>query len=212
MASMPSPYAPPSRAEARATRVLGPRRFLRLYATLLLVSSVFFGAFETLWLMFSVGPFFRSRAAQFVFHDGLRTTSAWANGAALVVALVVWAASQRTERLARRRTRVLWRALVVALPGYLLASSIAIVVGLSLLIGGFGQDTTVIGLGAGIVTRWDFWIGVRATVLGALVIVVLAHFYLARLCALDLGLWGKISLALAVVAGTHFMLVRAFFE
>lgn len=211
MAEVKDAYAAP-RGAARGKLSLGPKRFLRMYAVALLACAVLLAAFETLRLMFSAGPFFRSRAAQFVFHDGLRTTAAWANGAALVVALVRWAASQRPERLARRRARVLWQLLAVALPGYLVAGGVAIVVGLALLLGGFGQDASVIGLGAGIVTRWDFWIGVRATLLDALLIVVLGHFYLARLCSFDLGLGGKVALALAVAGGAHVVLASAIFE
>lgn len=202
---MSNPYAPPARTAAvvDAVHTIKATRFLRLYAISLVGSAALFSVVATLRLMLSGGPGLQRYATQFVFHDGLRTIAPLANAATIVLALVFWAEPQRPERLLRRRGKVLWRALVATLPGYLVSSGVAIIAGLILLIGVFRQGPSILGFGAGVVTGWDFWIGIRSAVLDALVIVVLAQRYLARLSSLRTGLPGKLLLALTVVACVH---------
>jgi hypothetical protein len=204
---MVDPYAPPRVIAALPIRRrLRITRFLRLYGATLLVSAVLLASYATLQLMLSGGPGLQSRASQFVFHDGLRRTSTLANAVALALALVLWAERQHPERLSRQRGRVLRQALTAALPAYLIGSAVVILVGLALLLGAFGQPITIVPLGAGIVTRWDFWIGVQSTVLDTLAIATLSHFYLARWISFRLALPVKLLGAIGVAVGAHFWL------
>ena len=202
---MTQPYAPPRETGAGSRRLyrFGPERFLLMYGMSLLVCGGLLACWATFDLMSSAGPNLRSHASQFVFHDGLRRTSTLSNATALVLALVFWAARQRPDRLIRRRGRILRQALVAALPAYLVSSAIAILLGLAVLLGPFGQPITIVSLGAGIVTHWDFWIGVQSTALDALLIVTLAHLYLARWNSLSLALPLKILGALSVATAAH---------
>jgi hypothetical protein len=202
---MSNPYAPPARIATAAEVVpkIKATRFLRLYAMSLIGAAAVFGAVATLRHMFSAGPGLQRYAAQFAFHDGLRRVAPLANAAAIVIALVFWAESQRPERLLRRRSKVLWQALLATLPGYLVASGIAIVAGLVLLIGVFRQPPSIGAFGAGIVTGWDFWIGTCSAVPDAIVLIALAHRYLARLSSLRSELAGKLLVALTVAACVH---------
>jgi hypothetical protein len=204
---MVEPYAPPRAPIAFPVRLrFRTTRFLRLYGTMLLVAAFVFASFATLQLMLSSGPGLQNRASQFVFHDGIRRTSTLANAVALALALVLWAERQRSDRLSRRRARVLRQALAAALPAYLIGCILAILVGHGLLFVAFGQPATVVSLGAGIVTRWDFSIGAQSTVLDTLAIVTLAHFFLARWISFRIARSVKVLGALGVAVGAHFWL------
>jgi hypothetical protein len=173
---------------------------------MLLVAVFLFTSFATLQLMLSSGPGLQSRASQFVFHDGIRRNSTLANAVALALALVLWGERQRPDRLSRRRARVLRQALAAALPAYLIGCILAIVVGLAFLFVVFGQPASIIPLGAGIVTRWDFAIGAQSTLLDTLAIVTLAHFFLARWTSFSTARSVKLLGAVGVAAVAHFWL------
>lgn len=205
---MNQPSAPPreSVVGSRSSHWLWPPRFVRLYGIALLVCGGLLACWTTAQLMLSAGPNLRAHASQFVFHDGLRGTAPFAHALALVLALVLWAARQRPDRLSRRRGRILRQTLAAAVPAYLLGSAIVVVAGLVVLLGPFGQPTTIVALGCGIVTPWDLWIGVQSTLLDTLLIVAVAHLYLARWSSLNLALPLKILGALAVAAPAHLWL------
>jgi hypothetical protein len=73
--------------------------------------------------------------------------------------------------------------------------------GFAILLGGFGQGSSVVGLGLGIVRWRDFWIGARGTLLDVVLIILLARRYLVRLQAAGLSLPAKLIAVVTVTVG-----------
>lgn len=203
---MTEPGTPSTNAWSRLLHRRRLTRFLRLYGIALLVSAALLALGDIIRVMHGAGPHLRAHASQFVFYDGLRKIAPLANAVALVLALVLWGARQRPKRLSRRRDRVLRQALVVALPAYATAGAVAIVVGLAVLIGSFGQPLSIVSLGAGIVTSRDFWIGGQSTVVDSLLVLAVAGLYPARWSSLRLALPLKLLGALSMAIAVHFAL------
>jgi hypothetical protein len=178
-----------------------PCRFCRLYAICTLAFAAFIGSLTAVLHVLSSGPNLRNYASQYLAHGVMRSSAPAASGSALLLALVLWAHPLSVSKLQADRRRILWRALAASLPAYLLAAAVAILAGLVALLGIFGQSTSVIGFGLGIVTGWDFWYGVQHVAVDTLLIVFLAHRYLVRLQAGRMGLPQKLIAVVAVTVG-----------
>lgn len=176
-------------------------RFCRIYAIAVVAFAVLIGAVTTLQFMGTAGPGLRNHASQFVFRDALRTLAPAASGSALLLALVLWAHPLAAHAVQEDRRRILRRAAAVALPGYLVAALTTITVGLSLLLGAFGQKSTIIGFGSGILSWRDFWTGGTTTVGDTLLILFLAQRYGVRLQAGALSLPAKLIIVVTVTVG-----------
>jgi len=159
------------------------------------------GVLTTLQFMVTAGPGLRTRAAQFVFHDTLRVLAPATSGSALLLALVLWAHPLSAREVQDDRRRILRRAAAVALPGYLVAAIVGIVVGLSLLIGLFQQGLGILGLGSSVVTWRDVWTGGTTTAGDTLLILFLAQRYAVRLQAGGMSLPAKLILVVTVTVG-----------
>jgi hypothetical protein len=178
-----------------------PCRFCRIYALAVVGFAALIGVAATVQFMVTSGPGLRNDASQFVFHDTLRTLAPAANGSALLLALVLWAHPLAVSHVQLDRRRILKRAAAVALPGYLASAGIGIIVGLAVLLGPFGQNYGIFGLGWGIVTWRDFAAGASATFFDTLLILFLAHRYGVRLQAGRMSLPAKLILVVTVTVG-----------
>lgn len=178
-----------------------PCRFCRIYAIAVPSIAMLIGAVTALQFMALAGSGLRTRASQFVFHDGLRTLAPAASGSALLLALVLWAHPLTPRRIEEDQRRILRRAAAVALPGYLVAAFASTLAGLLVLLGPFGQEPAMIGLGWGIVTWRDVWIGGGTAFADTLLILFLANRYLVRLQANGPSLPAKLIAVVTVSVG-----------
>lgn len=204
---MLDPYAAPrsNEAEARDEQRLGSSGFLQLYAFALIGSAVLVASFDALQI--SEDPTSRFEAMTFVVRQGILAEAPLATAAALVIALVLWAARQPRERLPRRRGSALLWALAAMLPGYFVAGAIAIPTKLVWLLGTRAHDLGISLAGAGLLTALDFWRGAGSTLFDGLLIIVLAQLGLVRLVSLRLATPLKLIVALAAVVGAHSVFV-----
>jgi hypothetical protein len=178
-----------------------PCRFCRLYAIAVVGFAALIGAGATLQFVLTSQAGLRRYASQFVFHDTLRTLAPAASGSALLLALILWAHPLTASQLQGDRRRILRRAAAVALPGYLVAAVTGILVGLSMLLGGFGQQLGAVGFGWSIVTWRDFGSGGTTTLGDTLLILFLTHRYGVRLQAGGMSLPAKLIVVVTVTVG-----------
>lgn len=165
-------------------------RFCRLFA----LSVVGFAAL--LGLLGSYGCNDAERFYVFVANT-LRSLAPGAVGSAFLLALVLWAQPLAAAELAGDLRRILWRGALVSLPGYLLASLVALGVG-ALANAVFGLALPAVQAALGSLTARSLLLGVVSTAGDAGLIVVLAWRFAARLQALRASLPAKLVLVLSV--------------
>ncbi len=178
-----------------------PCRFCRLYAFAVIAFAALVGVVTTVQFVLSAREHFRTYAAQFLFHGTVRSLAPAASGSALLLALVLWAHPLTLRELQADKRRILRRAAVVALPGYLVAALTAVVAGLLVLLGVFGQGGSIVGSGASVVNWRDFWTGGVATAADTLLILFLADRYAVRLQHGGLSLPAKLIIVVTVSVG-----------
>lgn len=176
-------------------------RFCRLYALGLVAFAAFVGMVTTVQFVLAAREPVQRYAAQFLFHDTIRTLAPAASGSALLLALLLWAHPLAPRELQASQGRVLRWAAAVALPGYLVAGVTAVVAGFVVLLGVFRQPRMMLGFGSSVVTGWDFWTGSLATVTDTLLILFLAQRYLGRLQAGGMSLPAKLIIVVTVTVG-----------
>lgn len=178
-----------------------PCRFCRLYASSVGVFAALIGVVTTLSYALSASEALRDYTSRFLTHDVVRSTAPAASGSALLLALVLWSHPLSMPELQEQRRRILWRACALALPGFLVAASVAIACGLLVLLVGFGQPRSIVRSGLGSLDGWDLGNGARATVLDTILIVFLAYRYLVRLHAGGMSLPQKLIVVVTVTVG-----------
>jgi ABC-type transporter Mla maintaining outer membrane lipid asymmetry permease subunit MlaE len=136
----------------------------------------------------------------------VRSLAPAVTGSALLVAFVVWAHRLRPAQLQAELPRLLKRALLVSLPGYLVASAIAIGAGLLVCWLGLGVSAQTARLALSHVTPSDWAVGALSTLCDAGLIVFLAWRYLARLQADGASLPMKLVLAWTFGSGLRMTL------
>jgi len=125
--------------------------------------------------------------------SGVRSLAPGVTGSALLVAFVVWAHPLPLPRLEIELPRLLKRAMLVSLPGYVVAA--LVVPGVALLVShfAFAVPWAAWSVAFRIITMSDWASGVFSAVADAALIVFLAWRYLARLQA------GRSSLPMKLV-------------
>jgi ABC-type transporter Mla maintaining outer membrane lipid asymmetry permease subunit MlaE len=159
-----------------------PCRFCRIFAIAVVAFAALVGAVSTAQMGFGLRKFGGYEyVMRVVVLSSVRSLAPGVTGSALLVAFVVWAHPLPLPLLQQDLPRLLKRALLVSLPGYLVAAIIAI--GAGLLVAHFALGVPwADGRRAFGFLRWsDAGAGALGTLVDAGLIVFLAWRYLARL-------------------------------
>lgn len=160
-----------------------PCRFCRVFALAVPPLAVVMGLWTS--LQASLDPS-AAQKGHLVWASLVRATAPAASGSALLLALVLWSHPLRLAALSLDLPRILKRAALVALPGYLVAAGVALLAGMTF------------GAGSVVVSRADFALGAAFAALDGAVLLGLGWRFLPRLSVTPLSLPAKLSLALAV--------------
>jgi hypothetical protein len=157
-------------------------RFCRIFAIAVVAFAALVGAVSAAqWGFAARGYYGNESATRAIALSSVRSLAPGVTGSALLVAFVVWAHPLPLPLLQQDLPRLLKRALLVCLPGYLVAAIIAMGAGLLVAHFALGVPWADGGRALGFL-RWSDW---GAGALGALVdaglIAFLAWRYLARL-------------------------------
>jgi hypothetical protein len=166
-----------------------------LYALGVVAFAALAGGITTAQLVFGLR---QSGAREYVLHvalSALRSLAPAVTGSALLVAFVVWADRLPLAELQAELPRLLRRALLVSLPGYLVAAVVTIGAGLLVCCLGLGISWHAARLAVWSVTPSDVVAGALSALGDAGLIVFLAWRYLARLQAGGASLPMKLVLA-----------------
>jgi hypothetical protein len=179
-----------------------PCRFCRLYALSLLPIAALLGALLTWQTAFALqhSELFmppRQLEASEMQVRLLHAVAPAANGSALMIALVLWVHPLAVSVVALELPRVLKRAALVAIPGFLAALLASWAVSYPLGVGALdipAQAFAVSGLRA-----WNVGFGVVATVADAALVLFAAWRFLPRVQAMRLSLPAKLVLSWTVL-------------
>ena len=162
-----------------------PCRFCKLYARLVPLLAALIAAGTSL-------PYFLDQVSYgrepLLLFRVLRSTAPMASGTALLLALTLWAHPLSQAALQADLKRILRRAAMVAGPGYLLASAVALAAcfGMSVLI--LGQSWAGFRGWLAVVGWQDLAVGAAATLLDTALIAFLTWRYAPKLRAARLSL------------------------
>jgi hypothetical protein len=165
-------------------------RFCRLFALSLV------GFATLLALLGSFGAHDDYRFYVFLWQT-LRALAPAAVGSAFLLALVLWGQPLPAPKFAAEFRRILLRGAMISLPGYFLASLLAIAIGA---LANFSMGLSLSGAQKAIATvnAWGLLLGLVSTACDAGLVVVLALRFAARLHAQRGSLPAKLVLVLTV--------------
>jgi hypothetical protein len=164
-------------------------RFCRLFAISVCAFAALLGGLATV--------FGGDNAASLLVDSVVRSLSPAAVGSALLLALVMWAHPLPLAALAGELRRILRRALMLALPGYLVAALIAVVAGIVVVVA-LGRAPVSLQKSFATLRGRDFGLGFVNTACDAGLIVFLAQRYLVRMQAGRMSLPAKLVMVLTV--------------
>lgn len=171
-------------------------RFCRLYAIGVVAFAALVGAVTAAQMACGLRKFGGyQHVMPVVALSTLRSLAPAVTGSALLVAFVVWAHRLRPAQLQADLPGLLKRALLVSLPGYLVAVATAIGAGLLVCGLGLGVSGQTATLALAYVTPSDAVVGALSALCDAGLVVFLAWRYLARLEAGGASLPMKLVLA-----------------
>ncbi|RYZ05085.1 MAG: hypothetical protein EOO73_20990 [Myxococcales bacterium] len=161
-----------------------PCRFCRLFAIAAPAIALVMGLWTSLQALLDPSA---AQKGHLVWGTLVRATAPAASGSAVLLALLLWAHPLRPAALQQDLPRILRRAALVALPGYLVAAGVALLAGLTL------GDRETFALAPA-----DFALGGAFAAVDSALLVALSWRFLPRLSHWPLSLPAKLSLALAV--------------
>jgi Permease MlaE len=169
-------------------------RFCRIYAIGVIAFAAFVGAVMAAQAGFGLQKFGGAEhIMRVVMLSGVRSLAPGVTGSALLVAFVVWAHPLPVPRLEVELPRLLKRAMLVSLPGYVAAVMVVPAVALLVSHLAFAVPWAAWGVALRMITTGDWAAGAFSAVADAALIVFLAWRYLARLQA------GRSSLPMKLV-------------
>jgi hypothetical protein len=175
-----------------------PCRFCRIYAIAVVAFAVLIGAGTAGQAAFGLRKFGGYEyIMRVVALSSVRSLAPGVAGSALLVAFVVWAHPLPVAQVELQLPRFLKRAMLVSVPGYLVAAFVAMAAGL-LVVRLCGVSLTTALAGLSLIGRGDWGFGVLAALVDAALIVFLAWRYLPRLQA------GRSSLPMKLVLAWTF--------
>jgi hypothetical protein len=179
-----------------------PCRFCRIYAIAVVVFAALMGAATAVQFGIGLRKFggheYLMRA---ITLNGVNSLAPGATGSALLLAFVLWGHSLPIPQLQADLPRLLKRAMLVALPGYLAAALVLSGVALVVSHFAFGVPWRAWSSAFATITRGDWSGGAFSALVDAGLIVVLAWRYLARLQASVPSLPKKLVIVWTVSTG-----------
>lgn len=184
-----------------------PCRFCRIYALGVVAFAALLGAVMAAQMGFGLRKFGgHEYIMRIVTLSGVGSLAPGATGSALLVAFVVWAHPLPVAQVKADLPRLLKRAMLVSLPGYLVAAMV--VPGIALVIShfAFAVPWAAWSQALRIVTPGDWAAGAFSALFDAGLIVFLAWRYLARLQASPSSLPMKLVLVWTFATGLRLTL------
>jgi Permease MlaE len=173
-----------------------PCRFCRLYALSVVAFAALIGVVMAAQMGFGLRKFGGFEYIMPVIAlSSVRSLAPGVTGSALLVAFVVWAHPLRLPELQSDLPRLLKRALLVTLPGFVAAVLVALGSGLVFAHLGLGVSWHAAQAALASLTRADWAVGALSALIDAGLIVFLAWRYLPRLQAAGSSLPMKLVLA-----------------
>jgi hypothetical protein len=174
-------------------------RFCRLYAICVAALAVLAGAVSAAQTTFGLQKFAgREYVALALALNAVRSLAPGVTGSALLLVFVLWAHPLSPQQLHADLPRFLRRALLITLPGYVVAAAVAIGTGLLMCRGVLGVPWSSLRSALRPVSLRDWGMGGVAAMVDAGLIVLLAWRYLPRLQA------GRSSLPMKLVLAWTF--------
>jgi hypothetical protein len=184
-----------------------PCRFCRIFALLVVAFAALVGAVMAAQTGFGLGKFGgHEYIMRVVTLSSVRSLAPGAVGSALLVAFVAWAHPLRVAQVEADLPRLLTRAMLIALPGYLIA--VMVVPGVALVIShwAFGVPWNALREAIRFVRPGDCAAGAFSTLFDAGLIVFLAWRFLLRLQASPSSLPTKLVLVWTFATGLRLTL------
>lgn len=163
--------------------------FCRWFAAGLAACVALIGGWTSLQFSLARGG---ARTLEALWESLVSVSAPAASGTALSLALVLWASTRRPAELRAELPRALTRGAAVALPGYVAAAALSLVVGLAIVSVSRGAPSSPV-----VALPW-VGTGAVATALDSALVLGLAWRFLPRLHASRLSLPGALSVVVAV--------------
>jgi len=174
-------------------------RFCRLYAIWVVAFAALAGAVTAVQMAFGLQKFAGEEyVAGALALSAVRSLAPGVTGSALLLVFVLWAHPLSLQQLRADLPRLLRRALLITLPGYLVAAAVVIGTGLLLSRGVLGVGRSSSRPALGTVSLLDWGVGSAGALVDAGLIALLAWRYLPRLQA------GRSSLPMKLVLAWTF--------
>jgi hypothetical protein len=173
-----------------------PCRFCRLYALSLVPIAALLGAMLT-WQTAMILQSSARGGQGFILVSLLHSVAPASSGSALMIALVSWAHPLAPPAAERELLRVLSRAALVSIPGFLVAALVSWSVSRAL--GPSLFDIPTAAFSAQALRAWNVAFGMLATLADTALVLFAAWRFLPRVQGMRLSLAGKLALSWTVL-------------
>jgi hypothetical protein len=173
-----------------------PCRFCRLYALALVPIAALLGAMMT-WQTSLLLPGSARSGQGYMLVSLLHSVAPASSGSALMIALVLWVHPLTSPATERELLRILKRAALVSIPGFVVAALVSWLVSRAL--GPSLLDIPAPAFSAQALRAWNVGFGALATLADAALVLFAAWRFLPRVQAMRLSLPGKLALSWTVL-------------
>lgn len=173
-----------------------PCRFCRLYALSLVPIAALLGAMMT-WQTSLLLPGAARSGQSYMLVRLLHSVAPASSGSALMIALVLWVHPLTLPAMERELLRILKRAALVSIPGFVVAALVSWLVSRAL--GPSLLDIPATAFSAQALRAWNIGFGALATLADAALVLFAAWRFLPRVQAMRLSLPGKLALSWTVL-------------